>query len=106
MRKVQVGSWGKVPLLDTYAARGAGNWEATQIYAPYLLNTDGMIYDFYNANSGVSEQIGLATLSLADWPGLDPTRNPVSRWRRDPTNPIVANGPSCVHQAADPKVSV
>ena len=30
--------------------------------------------------------------------------DPPSRWIRDPTNPILPNGPTCIHQAADPKV--
>ena len=30
--------------------------QANQIYAPYLLHKDGVVYDFYNANSGRSEQ--------------------------------------------------
>lgn len=48
------------PLLSVQDA-ARGKWEATQIYAPYLLKTDGdecSIY--YNANSGTSELQGVA----------------------------------------------
>jgi hypothetical protein len=47
-------------MLDTYPARGARSWEQTQIYAPYLLVHNDVVYDFYNANSGQSEQTGYA----------------------------------------------
>jgi hypothetical protein len=30
-----------------------------------------MVYDFYNANSGKTEQSGLATLPLSEWPGVN-----------------------------------
>jgi hypothetical protein len=52
----------------------------------------------------LAPSIRLATLPLSDFPGLDEVRSPVSRWGRDPSNPILANGPTCVRQAADPKV--
>ena len=57
-----------MPILDTYPAHGAKAWEATQIYAPYLLVHEDTVYNFYNANSGHSEQSGLATLPLAQFP--------------------------------------
>ena len=44
------------------------------------------------------------TLPLAAWPGVNGTRSPVSQWSRDAANPLVPNGPTCTHQAADPKV--
>lgn len=94
----------EVPMMDTFPARGAKPWEQTQIYAPYLLHHNGTVYDFYNANSGTSEQTGVATLPLSQFPGVAYDRVPPSLWRRDPANPVVANGPTCVHQAADPKV--
>lgn len=31
---------------------------------------NGTIYDYYNANSGDSEQSGLATLRASDFPGV------------------------------------
>ena len=65
---------------------------------------EGTVYDVYNANSGKSEQTGLATLPLADFPGVDLTGEHNPSWKRDAANPIVHYGPTCVHQAADPKV--
>ena len=100
-RSVDGVSWERATstaMMDTFPARGAQPWEYTQIYAPYLLVHNGTVYDFYNANSGHTEQSGLATLPLAEFPGVDGTRSPVSRWLRNPANPIVRNGPTCVHQ--------
>ena len=75
-------------MMDTYPARGAKSWEATQIYAPYLLVHADTVWDFYNANSGSSEQSGIATLPLDEFPGLDPAGDHNPRWRRDPSNPV------------------
>ena len=36
----------EVAMMDTYPARGAQPWEQNQIYAPYLLVHDGVVYDF------------------------------------------------------------
>lgn len=94
----------RVPLLDTLPAHGAQSWEANQIYAPYLLHKDGVVYDFYNANSGRSEQTGLATLPLAQFPGVAQPGVRNSAWKRHAANPLLPNGPTCTHQAADPKV--
>lgn len=94
----------EVPMMDTYPAHGAKPWEQNQQYAHYLLYVNGTVYDYYNANSGSSEQSGLATLADHDFPGVHINDDPPSRWIRDPTNPILPNGPTCIHQAADPKV--
>ena len=94
----------RVPLLDTFPAHGAQPWEAMQIYAPNLVIHNDTVYDFYNANSGSTEQSGLATLPLTDFPGVDPTGRHNSAWRRHAGNPLLPNGPIDVHQAADPKV--
>jgi len=93
-----------MPMMDTAEARGAQSWEQNQIYAPYLLVENETVYDFYNANSGRSEQIGVATLPLNSFPGIDLSGSKNPAWKRSNANPIVRNGPSCVHQAADPKV--
>ena len=50
---------GSFQLLDTFPAHGAQSWEAMQIYAPNLVIHNETIYDFYNANSGKTEQTGL-----------------------------------------------
>ena len=64
----------------------------------------GMVYDFYNANSGHSEQSGLATLPLSQWPGVNRPGVTNSAWKRYNANPVLPNGRIDVHQAADPKV--
>ena len=60
--------------------------------------------DFYNANSGSTEQSGLATLPLSAFPGVDQPGVRNSAWRRHVGNPVLPNGPIDTHQAADPKV--
>ena len=94
------------PILSTHDP-GRGAWEATQIYAPYLLQQDGgsKCTIYYNANSGKSEQSGIARLAhgCSSLPGIGANKS--SEWQRDAHNPVIANGKQFdTHQAADPKV--
>jgi hypothetical protein len=120
------------PILSC-ADPGRGAWEATQIYAPYLIRrADGVCDIYYNANSGRNEQSGIAHLKggCDNLPGIAPGANSlsfsekslsdgnqkedaesllsvrdVSEWQRDTHNPVIANGKHFdSHQAADPKV--
>ena len=56
--------------------------------------------------NGDQEESGLATLPVADIPGIDHTTN-TSLWKRDPRSPLIKSGPpgSCDSaMASDPKV--
>lgn len=62
------------------SVQGAQAWEQDCIYQPWLLEHDGVFYDFYNAAQGQYEQTGVAVSSdLRDW-------------RRYPGNPVLRNG--------------
>ena len=72
---------------------------------PPRLKRSGSVSPFAdNANSGRTEQSGLATLPLSDWPGVDRPGVQNSAWKRHEGNPVLPNGRIDVHQAADPKV--
>ena len=79
---------------------------------PNLVVHNGTVYDVYNAGGMNSfgkyaEESGLATLPLAQLPGIDHTTN-ASLWKRDwEANPVIPSGPpgsADSRQAADPKV--
>lgn len=64
------------PILTVQDA-DCGTWEKDCIYQPWLVEHDGLFYNFYNAANGGIEQMGGATSSnLLDW-------------KRYPDNPIV-----------------
>ncbi len=58
-----------------------GEWEKDCIYQPWLVEHEGLYYNFYNAANGNIEQTGLAT--SAD----------LLTWRRHSGNPVVRNTP-------------
>lgn len=65
----------------TLSIEGAAEWEKDCIYQPWLVEYDGLFWDFYNAANGSVEQMGLATSkNLRDWD-------------RHPENPLVRNRP-------------
>lgn len=74
---------------------GSAPWENRVVYAPYLLEHNGLFWNFYNAK-GLSgrEQIGIAT------------SKDLIRWQRFSGNPIIRNreGLSDALLAADPRV--
>lgn len=59
---------------------GAEEWEKDCIYEPWLVEHEGMFYDFYNAANGKVEQMGLATST------------DLKCWTRYEKNPIVPVG--------------
>lgn len=59
---------------------GAAEWEKDCIYAPWLVEHDGLFMNFYNAANGSIEQMGLVTST------------DMVRWKRYEGNPIVRNG--------------
>lgn len=59
---------------------GAAEWERDCIYQPWLVEHEGLYYNFYNAANGSVEQLGLATST------------DLVRWTRHPDNPVVRNG--------------
>lgn len=59
---------------------GAAEWEKDCIYQPWLLEHDGVFYDFYNAANGGIEQMGVAT------------SRDLAHWERFAGNPVVRNG--------------
>jgi predicted GH43/DUF377 family glycosyl hydrolase len=60
---------------------GAAEWEKDCIYQPWLVEHDGLFWDFYNAANGSREQMGIAT------------SKDLVQWTRHPDNPVVRNGP-------------
>lgn len=71
-----------------------GVWENDCIYQPWLVESNGAYYDFYNAAHGANEQSGIATST------------DLFHWNRTPDNPAIANGNSDFDtiMASDPKV--
>ncbi|MDR1895757.1 MAG: hypothetical protein LBR10_03090 [Prevotellaceae bacterium] len=67
------------PILSVYQ-KDCKEWEKDCIYQPWLVEHDGIYYNFYNAANGGIEQMGL-TLS-----------NDLIHWVRYPFNPVVKNG--------------
>jgi len=74
-------SWVRVsedtPILSI---QGAADWEKDCIYAPWLLEHNGLFMNFYNAANGSVEQMGLVTST------------DMLHWNRYAGNPIVRNG--------------
>ncbi len=69
------------PILSVYDP-DAGSWEKDCIYQPWLLEHEGLFYDFYNAKRMPEwvEQIGIATsIDLLNWKRFK--ENPVIRVR-------------------------
>ncbi|MBI2299598.1 MAG: hypothetical protein HYU66_11770 [Armatimonadetes bacterium] len=60
---------------------GAAEWEKDCIYQPWLVEHEGLFYDFYNAANGSVEQTGFATST------------DLVHWTRHPGNPVVRNRP-------------
>ncbi len=60
---------------------GAKEWEKDCIYQPWLVEHDGLFYDFYNAANGSVEQMGLATST------------DLKQWTRYENSPVVRNRP-------------
>ena len=58
-----------------------GEWEKDCIYQPWLVEFEGLFYDFYNAANGSIEQLGLAV------------SDDLLNWKRYPENPVVRNTP-------------
>ncbi len=54
-----------------------GAWEKDCIYQPWLVEHDGLFYNFYNAKRDGVEQIGLAT------------SEDLLYWKRHPENPVI-----------------
>jgi predicted GH43/DUF377 family glycosyl hydrolase len=82
------------PILSVYQ-KDCKEWEKFSIYQPWLLEHDGVYYNFYNAGSGKkTEQTNLAL------------SNDLIHWVRYPFNPIIENRPGHydASMAADPKV--
>lgn len=74
---------------------GAAEWEKDCIYQPWLLDHEGVYFDFYNAANGSIEQTGIAI-----------SRDLV-HWERYAGNPVVRNGGSGAYDeqfCSDPKV--
>jgi len=67
------------PILSVYQ-EDCGEWEKDCIYQPWLLEHEGLYYNFYNAANGKVEQLGMATSSnLLDW-------------KRYKNNPVISVG--------------
>jgi len=49
-----------------------------------------------NEYGAAAEESGLATLPLADLPGIDHTTN-ISLWKRDSRSPLIKSGPKGVY---------
>ncbi len=75
-----------VPILSV-TDPDCGDWEKDCIYQPWLVEHEGLFYDFYNAAQGGIEQSGLAT--SAD----------LLNWKRHAANPILR----CRHGGFDEK---
>ncbi|GMW03497.1 MAG: hypothetical protein AMXMBFR84_46310 [Candidatus Hydrogenedentota bacterium] len=73
---------------------GCAEWEKDCIYQPWLVEHEGVFYNFYNAANGSHEQTGLAT------------SGDLVNWRRHDKNPVISNRPGGFDAlfASDPKV--
>jgi len=74
--------------------RDRGEWEQDCIYQPWLVEHNGLYYNFYNAANGGIEQSGVAF------------SNDLLNWVRYPLNPVVRVRPGGWDEqfASDPKV--
>lgn len=70
------------------------SWEKDCIYQPWLVESDGQFYDFYNAASGSKEQSGVAFST------------DLFTWKRYAENPVIRDATSGynVQFSSDPKV--
>ena len=89
-------TWRRAKDQPTLAVSDAdcGAWEKSCIYQPWLVESDGKFYDFYNAAEGGREQTGLAFSSN------------MLTWKRYSGNPVVRVRPKGYDEqfASDPKV--
>ena len=71
-----------------------GAWEKDCIYQPWLVEHEGLFYDFYNAASGGTEQSGIAV------------SRDLFHWKRYAGNPVIRNTAGGFDQefCSDPKV--
>ena len=69
-----------VPILSVHQQE-CGLWEKDCIYQPWLIEHQGMYYNFYNAANGNIEQIGVAF------------SDDLHRWKRYQENPVIPIGP-------------
>ncbi len=71
-----------------------GKWESSCIYQPWLVESKGRYFNFYNAAKGTVEQSGMAFSS------------DMTNWIRYPANPVLRNraGGYDDHFCSDPKV--
>lgn len=82
------------PILSVHQA-DVKPWEQDCIYQPWLLEHDGLFFNFYNAANGSIEQTGLAR------------SQDLFRWHRFENNPVVPHGPPGSYNekfSSDPKV--
>jgi len=89
-------SWRRAKPAPILAVQDAdcGTWEKDCIYQPWLVETGGRFFNFYNAACGGKEQTGLAfSTDLLDW-------------TRHPGNPVIRNRRGGYDQqfCSDPKV--
>jgi len=79
------------PILSIYDP-DCGTWEQDCIYQPWLLEYQGIFYNFYNAAQGSVEQSGLAvSRDLLNWKRYE--NNPVIRVRPDGYDEVFASDP-------------
>ena len=83
----------KEPILSVFDADCA-EWEKDCIYQPWLLEHNGLFYNFYNAARGSVEQTGIAF------------SKDLLSWRRYRGNPVLRNRPGGYDEkfCSDPKV--
>jgi len=78
-------SWNRAkdePILSVYQ-EDCGEWEKDCIYQPWLIEHEGLYFNFYNAANGKVEQLGMATSSnLLDW----------KRYKKNPVIPVGPKG--------------
>lgn len=67
------------PILSVYQWDCAA-WEKDCIYQPWLVEHNGIYFNFYNAANGKKEQLGLAT------------SNDLVNWKRYSYNPVIRHG--------------
>jgi len=81
------------PILSVFDS-DCGEWEKDCIYQPWLLEHNGLFYNFYNAARGNVEQTGIAF------------SKDLLSWRRYPKNPVIRNRPGGYDEkfCSDPKV--
>jgi predicted GH43/DUF377 family glycosyl hydrolase len=82
------------PILSVFQ-EDCATWEKDCIYQPWLLEHEGMYYNFYNAANGNIEQLGLATsMDLLSW----------ERYKHNPVIPTGGEGSFNDRFSSDAKV--